>query len=111
MGMGLMMLLLVVFVQFVMWQYVRASVRVAALDGARAASLVGASATDCTAAFAAAKSDLLAGPIGRGVGEPQCSRGPEEATVTVKVHLESQLGVSPSWDFTVTAVAEIERIN
>lgn len=109
-GMGLMMFLLIVMVQFTMWQYVRASVRVAALDAARAGSVVDATVSDCLAAFDRAAVDLLAGPVGQGVGSPQCSRGPEEVTVIVTVHLEPTLVVMPSWDFVVTAVAETERI-
>ena len=109
-GLGLMMFLLIVMVQFTMWQYVRASVRVAALDAARAASVVDATASDCVAAFDRAAADLLAGPMGHGVRRPQCTKGPEEATVVVNVHLEPTLAVMPAWDFVVTAVAESERI-
>ncbi len=104
------MFLLIVMVQFTMWQYVKASVRVAALDAARAASVVDATPADCAVAFERAASDLLAGPMGDGVGAPVCTKGAEEVTVVVNVHLEPGLVVMPAWDFVVTAVAQTERI-
>lgn len=109
-GMGLIMLLLTLMVQFAMWQYVRASVRVAALDAARAASVVDATSGDCVAAFDRAATDLVSGPMGAGIGAPQCTKGPLEVTVVVDVRLEPMLAISPAWNFTVTAVAETERI-
>lgn len=109
-GMGLMMVLLTIMVQFAMWQYVRASVRLAALDAARAASVVDGTADDCLSAFNRATRDLLSGPMGSGVGQPLCTKGAEQVTVIVSVHLDPTLAITPSWDFTVTAVAESERI-
>jgi hypothetical protein len=109
-GMGLIMVLLTVMVQFAMWQYVRASVRVAALDAARAASVVDATAQDCLVVFDRAVQDLVSGPMGAGIGAPSCSKGPNEVTVVVDVRLEPALAISPAWNFTVTAVAETERI-
>lgn len=104
------MFLLIVMVQFTMWQFVKASVRVAALDAARAASVVDATPADCTAAFNRVAQDLLAGPMGDGIGAPSCTKGVDEVTVVVNVHLEPGLVVMPAWDFVVTAVAQTERI-
>ncbi len=109
-GMGLIMVLLTIMVQFAMWQYVRASVRVAALDAARAASVIDATAQDCVVAFNRAAGDLVSGPMGSGIGEPACSKGPSEVTVVVSVQLEPMLAISPAWNFTITAVAQTERI-
>ena len=110
-GMGLIMVLLTIMVQFAMWQYVRASVRVAALDAARAASVLDATPGDCVAAFNRAVGDLVSGPMGAGIGEPTCRKGPLEVTVEVDVRLEPTLAISPAWNFTITAVAETERVS
>lgn len=110
-GMGLIMVLLTIMVQFAMWQYVRASVRVAALDAARAASVLEATNDDCVAVFNRAVGDLVSGPMGSGVGAPRCTKGPLEVSVAVDVRLEPTIAISPAWNFTVTAVAETERID
>lgn len=106
--MGMFLVMLTVLVQFAVWQYGRGVVRAAALEGARAGSVLSAPAGACERRFAEARGELLGGSMGDGVGSVQCSVGDDRVVASVDVRFEPWLPVMPDWAFTVTAVAARE---
>jgi hypothetical protein len=100
----------VLITQFAVWQYGRAAVQSAANEAARSAGAYGADSGICGRVFNAARSDLLGGSIGDGVGTPRCTVGGEFVEVVVPVTFGGWLPISPDWNLEVRAIAAIERL-
>ncbi len=109
-GIAMMFFAFVLITQFAVWQYGRGAIQSAANEAARASAAYGADVSACTQAFEAARSDLLGGSLGNGVGQPSCTANGEFTEVIVPVTFQKWLPISPDWSFEVRAVAAIERL-
>lgn len=104
-AMGTFMVFFVLFAQVAVWQYVRGSLRAAAMEAARAEAPYEAPPGACARRFEATRTALIGGSLASQVGSARCSVGPDRVRVTVDAHLEPWLPFSPGWDFTVSATA------
>ena len=104
-----MFLAITIVVQFVVWQYVRGTVRAAAQEAARTASVFDAEPGACERRFESVVAGLLSGPLSEQVSEPVCAHEAELVTVSAEVRLERWLPMSPDWSFVIEAVAVREQ--
>jgi hypothetical protein len=107
---GIMFVAFALIAQFAVWQYGQGAVQAAADDAAQVVSAYGADPNGCRQAFEDARSDLLGGSLGRGVGEPRCLSDGEFVEVVVPVTFHRWLPFSFDWSFEVRAAAAVERV-
>lgn len=102
---GVLLVFVTLVTQFVVWSYVRAVVRSAALEGARAAAPLEAPDGACERRFESVRDGLLAGRLGDQVGGAECVVGDHLVIVRVEARLERWLPASPDWRFEIEVAA------
>ncbi|MEZ5230252.1 MAG: hypothetical protein R2710_27385 [Acidimicrobiales bacterium] len=102
---AILLLAFVLATQFAVWLYAKGALRSAVQSAARAAAPLDAPVEACGRAFELARSSLLDGDVGAGVGGVRCDRGPTLVTVEVDAHFDAWLPITPGWHTTVRAVA------
>ncbi|MGH9011606.1 MAG: hypothetical protein ACRDYF_17445 [Acidimicrobiia bacterium] len=103
------LVLFVMLVQIVVWQYGRGVVRAALDEGARAGAPASSDWRICETKAADVLGDLLGGRLGQEV-HVTCDEEGDEMVARAEVTFRSWLAPGPDWTFAVAAAAVKERL-